>query len=124
MKIVQVRRWLKTEVCSLPKAIDGGWLEIISRIRKMVWAWRNGRLAHVPAIGSGIWSDLLVNYILRYAYCYLIKYLGIFSYDKLSPIIILSSHILGCTIISHSPSLPFKASELAITRFKESKNIV
>ena len=61
--IEQVWKWLKAKVCCLPKAIDGGAREIISRIRKIVYAWQNRTLAKVPKVGIGIWKDLLVNYI-------------------------------------------------------------
>ncbi|WP_303056682.1 hypothetical protein [Victivallis vadensis] len=59
----QVWRWLKPRVCGLPKAINGGCKEIVSRIRKVVGAWIFGKLAVVPQIGVGIWQDLLFNYL-------------------------------------------------------------
>lgn len=59
----QVWRWLKPQVCGLPKAINGGCQEIVSRIRKIIRAWTFGQLAKTPQIGIGIWQNLLFNYL-------------------------------------------------------------
>ena len=59
----QVWRWLKPRVCGLPKAINGGCEEIVSRIRKVVGAWIFGKLAVNPQIGGDIWQYLLFNYL-------------------------------------------------------------
>ena len=61
--VEQVWKWLKPRVCGLPKAMNGGCNEIVSRIRKISNAWTFGRLATNPKIGIGIWQDLLFNYL-------------------------------------------------------------
>ena len=59
----QVWRWLKPRLCGLPKAMNGGVEEIISRIRKVARAWVFNKLSAIPDIGIGIWQDLLFKYL-------------------------------------------------------------
>ena len=54
----QVWRWLKPRVCGLPKAMNGGVEEIISRIRKVARAWVFNKLSAIPDIGIGIWQKI------------------------------------------------------------------
>ena len=54
----QVWKWMKTRVCGLPKAMNGGIDEILYRIRRLMWTWSSGKLSATPNIGVGIWRDL------------------------------------------------------------------
>ena len=59
----QVWKWMKPRVCGLPKAMNGGTEEILSRIRKLVSAWTFKQLSAIPNIGHGIWDNLLFKYL-------------------------------------------------------------
>lgn len=60
--IEQVWKWLKPLVHAA-KTIENGCDEIISRLRKIMTAWINKRLASPPNIGIGAWKELLFNYL-------------------------------------------------------------
>jgi len=56
--IEQVWRWLKPLVHAA-KTINGGISELLSRLRKVMSAKINGRLATPLRVGLGIWGRLL-----------------------------------------------------------------
>jgi len=56
--IEQVWRWLKPLVHAA-KTINGGISELLSRVRKVMSAKINGRLATPLRVGLGIWGKLL-----------------------------------------------------------------
>jgi len=58
--IEQVWHWIKPLVHGV-KTIENGIEELMHRFRQVTAAWLNGRLAKSPAVGIGIWADLLVK---------------------------------------------------------------
>ncbi len=60
--VEQVWRWLKPLVYGsnpVLKGID----EVVSRIRRICWHWRMGRLPSPLNVGLGIWNNLvIINY--------------------------------------------------------------
>ena len=56
--IEQVWKWLKERVHGI-KPITNGIKEILQRIRKICWHWRNGKLIKPFKIGIGIWNLIL-----------------------------------------------------------------
>lgn len=54
----QVWRWLKPLVHAA-KTINGGIKELLKRMRKIMWAERNGRMVKPLNVGIGIWKSLI-----------------------------------------------------------------
>ena len=58
--VEQIWRWLKPLVYG-SQAVVKGVKEIISRLRRICWHWRMGKLPHPLNVGLGIWDDLVIN---------------------------------------------------------------
>jgi len=58
--VEQIWRWLKPIVHGVV-TVENGIDEILDRIRKIVWHWRNGSLVKPLNVGIGIWNELIIN---------------------------------------------------------------
>lgn len=58
--VEQIWRWLKKIVHGV-ETIDNGIYEMLSRMRKTIWHWKNGNLVNTLNVGNGIWDDLVTN---------------------------------------------------------------
>lgn len=58
--VEQIWRWLKPIVHGIV-SVKKGIAEILQRIRKIIWHWRNGSLVNSLNVGNGIWDDLIIN---------------------------------------------------------------
>lgn len=56
----QVWRWLKPRLHGA-SIITGGINELLGRLRRYMWHWREGRLANPLSVGVGIWDKLPIN---------------------------------------------------------------
>ena len=58
--VEQIWGWLKPLVHGV-KTVKDGMSEILSRIRKIVWHWKNDRIPNSLDVGIGIWNDLVTS---------------------------------------------------------------